>query len=232
MRWRVELLGDALDLQALGRDLSDGELQVFHDERKGEYLVQGARFERLSEYQAVLEEANRLIPVLNSLAKLSYGASSTIRVGAVYEPGPSGEDVTYIDMREVIGVDVRMSIDSPQPIARWLPVAERDAAVVKALRLYGAGVDDWASLYRILEVIEEDAGGRKAMASYCGIPDGTLKLLKHTANSPDAVGDGSRHGVQTSSAPPSPMSLTEAQALITTALLAWVDRKAAEMAGH
>ncbi len=73
---------------------------------------------------------------------------------------------------------------SEPDISNFILLALRDKAIAKALRLCSRDLN-WVNLYRIYEVISEDAGG---------IADKNIQIFKASANNSNVTGDFSRHG--------------------------------------
>jgi hypothetical protein len=52
-----------------------------------------------------------------------------------------------------------------------------------------------------------------------------MKLFKHMANSPGALGLNARHGPETTQPPSKPMNISEARLLINSITYAWLRSK-------
>lgn len=95
------------------------------------------------------------------------------------------------------------------------------------LRIFADGALDWVKLYRILEIVGLDVGDLDSIAVNGWATKAALRLFKHTANSPAAVGLDARHGAETTAPPKQPMTISEASALISSIVHAWLRSKAA-----
>ncbi|HHX68456.1 MAG TPA: hypothetical protein GX708_10445 [Gallicola sp.] len=112
-------------------------------------------------------------------------------------------------------------------ILRWVRLGLKDKNVQKALRLYGMGNLDWVNLYRLYEVIEDDLNrySSKNVVQRGWATQKSIKRFKHTANSPGAIGDDSRHGKEYTKPPKNPMSLNEAHTLVEFIFHNWLRYK-------
>jgi hypothetical protein len=84
---------------------------------------------------------------------------------------------------------------------------------------------DWVSLYRIVEVIQTDVGGRSPLLQTGWIARSDLTLFTRSANSPAAVGDGARHGRQVGPAPDRPMTCAEARSFVLSLVERWISKR-------
>lgn len=112
-------------------------------------------------------------------------------------------------------------------MADWANLATVDSAVARALTLYGSLDHDWKNLYMVLEVIEEDLGGKSALMICYPELSQRLKVFKRTANSFEAVGREARHAKKLKPQP-NPMQIAEARSLIRQLLLYWLNFRLAK----
>jgi hypothetical protein len=103
--------------------------------------------------------------------------------------------------------------------------AVTDAAAGGVLRHVANDSSTWVGLYRIIEAVEADMKVRDALVKAGWMTHGQLRNFKHTANSPCASGDSSRHGRETTAPPKSPMQLRDAQLLVASVVMQWLQRK-------
>jgi len=92
----------------------------------------------------------------------------------------------------------------------WIPIAQSHNEVAKVFTILAKGLLEWVDLYRILEIVKKDAGGIDAIAAAGWATKKSIERLKHTSNSPDAIGLDARHGVQDNQPPTRPMAISEA----------------------
>ena len=103
----------------------------------------------------------------------------------------------------------------------WMALSKRDAHVKKALRLIENDFETWYGLYKVFEIIRQDAGNI-VKRGWC--TEAELRRFTQTANSPDALGLNARHA-KTIPAPPDPMSLSSAASFIRKLMSAWLEEK-------
>jgi len=104
------------------------------------------------------------------------------------------------------------------PISEFITTALHDENVATVLRLLGDHPKDWVNLYRIFEVVEDDAGGIRKIAKKGWATKKAIKRFKHTANFV------ARHGTKINP-PKNPMTPSEAESLIKTIINSWVQSK-------
>jgi hypothetical protein len=235
VKWEIQINGDTLDLQELSKSLVDDELRVF--EKNGQYFLESNRFKEFANSEEVASLAADILKVLTGAARLSLGGRTPLHVAnAARVRSDGGRDVYVtvtdtIHVRETIGVEITRSdgtkevIHPAHSVPGWIKLGLTDQNVAKALRLLGTDEHDWVSLYRLYEVIEEDVGGLDKIANNGWATKTSIKRFKHTANSPGAVGDDSRHGKESTTPPSDPMDIGEARALVEVILHNWLRSK-------
>lgn len=236
MIWLVQLSGEVVDLQALSRSFSDDKIRILAEEDN--YFLESKNFAGATTSEEVLEKAKDICGIVSGVARLAYGARSVVKPEHIYRLHPDGRRDVFVIIKE--GIEVRESVgtvtvitsdgsevavETPDPARRWIDIAETNDSVSKALRLFGSDAKDWVGLYRLYEVIEQDMGGMKHIVAAGWTTEVTLRLFKHTANSPAAIGDMARHGKETAQPPKNPMDLSEARSLIEVLLHSWIREK-------
>jgi hypothetical protein len=235
MKWEVQLNGDLYDLKELCKSLKDEGFQI--SERNGQYFLESRSFEKLATSEEVASFAAELLHILTGAVRLSLGGRTPLHVANIARVRPDGgRDIFVtvsdtINVRATAGIEITRS-DGTTEVANpadsvpgWMRLGLADPKVAKALRLLGTEEHDWVSLYRLYEVIEDDVGGLGNIARYGWATKASIRRFKHTANSPGAVGDASRHGKESTTSPPHPMDLGEARALVEVILHNWLRSK-------
>jgi hypothetical protein len=185
----------------------------------------------------VLQTSSKVLTILNGATRLALGGNSAITESGILQEHADGNSHFYMHFTEKINVRDSVSIkvmdssgnvvDEIGPadaVPVWVLLGLKDEAVEKVFRLFGHQ-HNWVDLYRIYEVIEHDVGGIDVIVDNDWTTKSSLKLFKHTANSPGAIGDVARHGKETSDRPPKPMLLSEARALVETLMHNWLRAK-------
>ena len=108
--------------------------------------------------------------------------------------------------------------------ALYLAAAGSDESVAKALRLINRKMD-WTNLYRILDVIQEDAGGYQTIEKQGWTTQKRIKTFTGSANNSSVSGDDSRHGYIQSGQPKQTMDLRKARNFIYQLLRKWLTTK-------
>lgn len=235
MEWFVQLKGDDFDLKKLSKSLTSQKLCIVQENE--EFLLKSSDFNQLANADEVRTKAEEILYLVNGSARLALGTRNPITVAHVVKIDDDGRRTDCVSVsdtahgRNSISKTIRGSNDAVKeihqadPIPNWIRIAQDDAAVAKALRLLGRGVNDWVSLSRVYDVIEQDIGGLVNITNNGWTTRNQIRRFKHTANSPGAIGDLARHGGETTQPPPDPMSFSEAKSLIETILHNWLRSK-------
>lgn len=235
MKWEVQINGDLLDLKELSKSLVDDELLIC--EKNGQYFLESTRFENLANSEDVASLATDILKVLTGAVRLSLGGRTPLHVANTARMRPDGGRDVYVTLSDTIhvratfGVEIARSdgtkevIHPAHSVPGWVKMGLTDQNIAKALRLLGTDEHNWVSLYRLYEVIEEDVGSLDRIANNGWATKTSIKRFKHTANSPGAVGDASRHGKESTTPPSDPMDIGEARALVEVILHNWLRSK-------
>jgi hypothetical protein len=237
MTWVVQLAGDASDLSALAQSLTGADINVSHDGQ--DYVLTSDRFEPDDDAATVRQKAEDIVAFLNGGCRLALDATQSIRVGAVHRRRDDGTRDIFVFPEPAV---IRFRVIAPtvkvthadgtveeshpaDPVKQWSSLALSNHAVANVFRILSSGTLDWINLYRIFEIIATDAGGVDSIASNGWGTKASMKLFKHTANSPGALGLDARHGAETTQPPPTPMTISEARTLINSIAHAWLRAK-------
>jgi hypothetical protein len=241
--WRVEILGDARDLEYLSEVLGTGERMVLRDERSSGYVYESKSFEPCSRPDEVERIARDEVAILSGILKFERGARDALECGCVCRKNANGGLEVFVHVRESLSArDITDAIvatvtdaagnvvtESSPPLSRsliLLRLAVTDGAVAKVLRLSSADdASTWVGLYRIHEVIENDVGGQRKISAQGWGSANDLNRFRHSANSVQVGGDESRHGKEQQAAPKNPMTLSEAHAYVNYVVQAWIASK-------
>ncbi len=231
--WQVRLKGEKSDLEYL---CTLSSLNWSVTEQEGEYYLKSTRFNSLTDAHDVLGAATNILDFINGVAKLKFENFQAAKVGGITRVEEDGKHTQFI-MPSGIPSAVRFGRPTVvisdgaelsqrpglQGEALWIEIAEKDESVDRAFALYGLD-HDWTNLYKLLETIEYDVGGERALMNKLWAQSSKIKLFKQTANSFHAVGREARHG-RKYEAPRNPMSLNEAQSFIRNIFHEWLCSK-------
>jgi hypothetical protein len=237
--WVVQLAGDTCDLAALAQSLTGSDINISHDGQ--DYVLMSDQFADSDEAGMVRQKAEGLVAVLNGASRLALDAVQSIRVGAVYRRREDGRRDIFMFAEPAV---IRFRASAPtvrlthadgtveefhpaDPVRHWAGFALRNDAIANVFRILAGGTLDWVNLYRILEIVDSDVGGLDAIDANGWATRASMRLFKHTANSPGALGLDARHGAEATQPPKLPMIISEARALVNSILHAWLRSKAA-----
>ena len=230
-RFRVELKGDVAALRALAPHFQSSEVRL-HDEGDLVFLT-SSTFKTMTTRAEVFEAAERILSALPGAMRIAgVPISEPVIAQRVFERTPDGQqNTTFISIPSIAMV---MSMPAPTilidgkppPPPPAIPVerALHDARVARALELFGRD-PNWFDLYKVLDTIEEDVGGERALEDKGWATRAELKRFTRTANNLNALGSGARHAIEAWQPPKNPMSLEEASVLIGKVLAAWMATK-------
>jgi len=231
--WLVRLEGGKSELEYLCTVRSPNWSVTAQD---NEYYLRAVDFNSLEDPRDVVLIATQILDVIGGIARLSFGDFHAAKVGGVTRVEANGK-ITQIVMPPSIPITFKVGIPAvttsategssqqPNPLERWIQVAEHDELVSRAFALYGGLEHNWRNLYMILEVVEDDVGGEQALIGKEWVPNGKIKLFKRTANNFRVLGREARHGSAKYEPPAETMPLPQAQSLIQKIMEYWIRSK-------
>lgn len=235
MKWEVQLSGDKSDLKELSKSLKDDELSVA--EQNGQYFLESEKFNGLATYKEVTLVATEILSLLTGSIKLVLGGRTPIKIASIARIRKNGKRDLFGNSSVTVNASIRTTSEirgsngtikmsnQADEVLKLVKLGISDKNVEKTLRLFGTNKHDWKSLYCLYEVIEEDIGGIEKISRKKWATKKSIKRFKHTANSPTAIGDASRHGKESTLPPRNPMKLNEAKCLIEFILHNWLRSK-------
>lgn len=221
--WMARLTGDVADLRSLTIVLN-GPDYIVRELRPGEYYLGAAAFDPNASATRIRDQAVALIPRINGAARVLNANSRSVTFGGdVIHLAEDGRQDIYIfppplsARAMMLPVDLSTGDDSsaqqPTDSEVLLLKVEQRPTAANVLHQFGQE-PTWGNLYKVLDAIEESLGGEKALLATGWVSDRKLTRFTRTANTMQAIGDNSRHGKRNQPAPPKPMTLQDAQALI------------------
>jgi hypothetical protein len=232
MEWIVELSGDTSDLDELSKVFTTPDLCIQKDGEK--FLLKSENFRSCASPDDVKKISSEILQNLTAGIKLSLDARKKLDIDSILQVGDDGSKHYFIESSitassrcsasgEIIHQDgTKEEFHQADPIPKWIKIAHNDAKVAKAFSLICADFNSWYTLYKILEVLEEDhfkpimRGGR-----YKKIADN----FTHTADCYKTTGLDARHAKEIKTPPKNPMSLSEAKSFIKMLLHEWLKEK-------
>jgi len=108
------------------------------------------------------------------------------------------------------------------PITSILAALKANTDVQEALYYLGAEGDVWANRYKACEVVEDYAGGAKAMFQNGWCSRSSWERFRRTANHQEAIGRFSRHARSHAKPPEDPMTVAEARQFAAELVNSWI----------
>jgi hypothetical protein len=234
--WLVSLDGQKFDLQDLATQLQSPDWSV--EEDRGGYVLRSSAFGLLTTDGQVFERANQLVQTINGLAAVVIPGFQPVQVGHVVRVHDDGRRLAHAYLSGTMTARGRLTAtpvvagrSRPQPrqvspLESLLRVASGDSKVVEAMRYFQARGRRWLNLYKVLEVIEQDVGGDRALRAKGWVSGRSLRRFTNTADNAGAIGDEARHAERGWKPPARAMPLQEAEDLIRSLIEAWLRSKA------
>jgi hypothetical protein len=104
--------------------------------------------------------------------------------------------------------------------------------VQEAMFYLGAEGNVWANLYKATEVVEDHAGGGKAVVANGFCTRASWERFRRTANHQEAIGRFSRHARSQAEPPPDPMTVREGRLFVGELVNKWIDSLSADQKQH
>jgi hypothetical protein len=231
-KWFVQIAGDESDLKELGRVMHSDRLEIIKEDN--EYWLLSPKFDQCEGAAQVNSITDELLDILNGIVRLVLGSRKKIIQNSILKINDDGTKERIISVQETVHVRSSVSIAvrrsngtieryyQADPIPDWVILANSDDNVRKVMRLFGKGVNEWTSVYRVYEVIRHDMHGDSHIVENEWTTQRQVERFRRTANSVTAAGDDARHGVEIAEPPSNPMQLTEAIAFIENLVHNWI----------
>jgi hypothetical protein len=227
MSWRAYLEGHPFDLDLLVEQFDRGQVVVRRD--GDQCWMESPDFEALTEASEVQRVSCNLLSAMNGAAALVDASYRRVELTDRFSDGTGSMFVLLsaaIEARsrgtavaKVRGPDGGLIAPPPTPGPDYLAAGRRDQNVREVLQLLGCGPGDWASLYKIFEVIRAD-GRHTRWAT-----DPEYRAFKLSANLPSVSGSDARHARVALRSPKRTMTIHDAREFIRRVALVWVSSK-------
>lgn len=234
MTWRAALGGQTFDLDLLVTEFTSAGARVVRDDG-GDYWLESASFEKLSDADAVHIAAGSLLSVLNGAAKLTDDSHRAVKLQGRVSDGSGGihtfvrvadtvrlrANAPTIEVSDAAGQVVQRHAPPPPKGPSYLAAAERHPPVREVLEYLADDHPGWVTLYKVKEVVQADApGGLRDFAS-----TGEMSMFSASANRPDLSGPDARHARTRGETPTKSMTLGEGRAFIRRVVDEWIAHK-------
>lgn len=224
--WLVVLQGDKSDLARLSKACTSPELSVVQKENV--FYLQSSNFAPDVDYNSISQNAGRFVSLLNAICKLRFKSRTPLGWHA-YLSRLDGTRVLFaVAEVRVVSLVLGVGGDTSSKDSRLITLALGNHSVARALKLVSE--PDWNSfriLSNILDVIEGDmrrrGQGRQAIVSRKWATQTEISRFRYSASSPAVAGKDARHGDETRTHPPQPMTQLEAQTFVESILDKWLE---------
>ncbi len=230
--WLVELRGHEFDLKILADLFTTDGCLIF--EESGEFRLKSDAFDALGSDAEVYERAKSLMVDINGIARVyEHGYRNVNPSGGIISVGADGTRKRYIHV--AVSDTLRLSdsvevaggvagVKGPTPADQAIKAARKEEVVSRALQFFSQA-KNWVNLYKVLDAIREDLGGKlKAVEDRGWVAASEISRFTGTANNHTAAEGEARHGFDYGRAMANPMTLAEADELIRTLLREWLKR--------
>ena len=236
--WRAQLSGDEFDLETLANHFNAGDPTV---QKVGDvFLLGSALFYSISEPDevtkavAVRDAAVELLELINGAAKIDSLSYRPVGLSGRIHREVDGDTNIHIlasaEMRmrfqltAVATGGTVLAIPPQAPAQQWVSTAASDGDVDEVLRLFGAQATiGWGALFKVLEIIEHNVGGRPVVVSHQWATSRRLSIFTGSADHPALSGREARHARLAGSTPTRSMTLDEGRALMQALFQQWFD---------
>jgi len=217
--WKVELLGEAYDLEELPYFFSSGEICCLAE---GEiFFLVAQAFEGQEGPSQVHAMAESLIDDITGAMATHIGRYPRPRAGPVHERGADGQTKKHYSLNAERATVYSRSRLGPAPVGPTYPqlfirAGQRSRHLRHAMLIWADPNRTWPRLYRILEEVQQHLGTDPYRHSLCSKSE--QKRFERTANSAEVAGADARHALGRNAPPPNPMTLEEAIHLVGSVL--------------
>jgi len=150
MKWLVALRGDQSDLAALSYSLSNVELAItLHDDS---YYLTSQDFGENDTPDEVFAKAKDLVQLITGASRLALDSTEPISIAGIYKERGDGVRDIFIFPESIAATSRVMaptiSLSRPDgtveeyhpadPVREWVPLALRDEATAKVLRIFAS----------------------------------------------------------------------------------------------
>lgn len=233
--WKVEMHGHPFDLEDLAAALGDsGSVERVRDKW---FLTSSEIGPATAAPRELMQAAGKVVE--GPIAVLTAEATSFRGVtlgGLIFERADGGNNFTLaiepgvVEVRgAAIGRARAVAVGGtplPDPRVKRARLYATDAVVRRAVDFINKTDDTFASIYKAFEVVREDLGGEKEIATLTGIPAARLSAFRENANRSALSGDKARHATSDGRPVTTPrMSVEEGREMVRHVILAWTDTK-------
>lgn len=226
-RWwiHVEFNSD-IDLYIFEKALSGSEIRLV--ELKETFYVEDPRIPDTADMGEAFRLAETIIAQLNGATQILCPHFLGVRIESMIELLDNGTGRGIVSCPMTVHGSLAFPVieaflkGQSAPITSILAVLKSNKDVQEALYYLGAVGNEWANLYKTCEVIEDHAGGTKAMFQNRWCSRSAWDRFHRTANHQEAIGRFSRHARSQVEPPPHPMTVNDARHFAAQLVKLWI----------
>ena len=241
MKWKVFLNGYLNDLKELCEVFRSGKICVFKEEER--YFLYCDKFENKETGAEVKNLADKLIKIISGVAILKKIIHQPIELDFIQMNLKNGKKKNFKYLTSKAVITTKMSatlqafnkegkeiIEKPTSnlITDYVAKSLDNEEVNKLFDIILKEKYKWQKLYPILELIQDDLGGKQDEQIFKKgwATKKDLRRFRRTSNDPDEIGLDSRH-IKRKGKPSKdkPMSLSEAENFINKIANHWLNEK-------
>jgi hypothetical protein len=214
--------GARADLALVADLFANGDVRV--ERADGGYALTSPRLDGLiSEGGKLREAAEELVTEVNGIATLHYATFGPVRLTGRFEEAAGHRHAVVaagVARARVVMPPVGVVINGQaQP-----RIAPGDAypEVAEVLRILGGRPFDWAEIYKIYEIVQDDIKPRK-LHETGWITKAELSRLKENCNRAELGGPTARHARMGGAAGSAPLEIKQAREQIRAVAMRWIE---------
>lgn len=223
--WRVFVRGTDADLRALALVLgADDAAQVGFDDPSGPYLS-GTVFELLDDGPAALSRAQDFLDLVAGVFHSELWLEGQLRAIGVarLHQGGRRDAWTFPDVASGRGRAFSTGPGRAVDLDRLLEIAALDDTVAEVLYWHGRAPATAFTLWKTLELIRADTGGRKGLLARHWLTPNEYARLRQALNDPRILRRRARHAVSSQEPILTPaLTFEEAENLVAHLVEQWI----------
>jgi hypothetical protein len=230
-RWEAFLTGEQAALESAALVFCRQPLAIV---RSGErYCLVVDEWDELQDSNEVEDRARARLETINGLLSLKIPSFRPLAFGYLAETDEDGRKFVLVKAAFTSSSELSVKISGPAGPAidpdtaqALIAAAQQSGSTRDALRLWHTRPHNWVELYKIYEIISDDAGGDKGIVSRGWATTAELRSFTATANRRELSGDDARHGSDEGRPfKGEPMRVADAESLIRRVLSSYVMSK-------
>lgn len=225
LKWSFIVKGTYSYLYDLSHHLDSADIVIYEDGEEGIGLTQylsSIHLNHLTNPEEIYSKAYQICSFLNGAEFLMYenkADAGYIRLGRLINIDQN-KVVHYNPDQPIERVDIDFTINqiskhSNNHILAEIMRAAKSDIFIQTILFMCAHEMNFRAIYQTLDEVKNFLKAKGTTLNELGFSEKALKSLTHTANNYETLGLAARHGNMGHDAPKTPMTISEAQTLIT-----------------